>query len=163
MVKLYNKKISKYSPKELEELRVYITDYENFARDKESKTAEDVEKYLWLGNAAALAVSGTYIQLMRATGTKVLYVGIGLFIAGLLLLLILKFLSAHISSRDRYRFQCARMKFESDEEPDLVISIDKVRDGTFSRLRKAYHLIVRTVGVLFIGGCIVVIVGLAMA
>lgn len=163
MVRLYDKKISKYSPKELEELNVYITDYENFARDKESKSAEDIEKYLWLGNAAALAISGTYIQLMHATGSKIFYAGIGLFVVGLLLLLILKFLSGYISSRDRYRFQCARMKFEADQETDLALSINKVRDNTFSCLRKAYHFIVRTAGALFMGGCIIVIVGLAMA
>ena len=163
MPRFYDKKLSGYGQQELDEMKAYIADYENHARDKESKSAEDVEKYLWLGNAGALAVSGTFIQLAHATGNKILYFGIGLFLVGLLLLLILKFLSAYISSRDRYRFQCARMMFETDKETDLILSLDKIRDKTFHHLRKIYHIIVKIVGMLFIAGCVVTIIELAMA
>lgn len=154
-----NKKRIDMSTEELSHLEAYMNDYENRSRDLESHATNDLEKYLWLGNAAGIAISGIYIQSAKTAIAHTLYWGVGFLLFGLIVLVLLKYLSAFISSRDRFRFQMAKMQFETGKETDAVLDINVIHDKKFRCLRRIYLVSIYGVGLLFICGCVLILFG----
>src|SRR5664279_3195010 len=67
MINLQNKKRSAYQKDgDLPALEDVLKDYWDKSRTGETKSIEDLDKYLWLGNAAAVTVSIGYIQKAKS-------------------------------------------------------------------------------------------------
>lgn len=133
MFNLQNKKRSAYSEADLAKLYVNLSDYWDKSRKLESETVVDLEKHLWLANGAAATAAIGFIQAKTAVSFWQ-YAGAWAFVSGILVLVILKYLSAYNSSRDPYRFQDAKSCFDANETTDEVFR--NVRDKTFSVLRR---------------------------
>jgi len=158
MINIQRKKRNEYiEDGDLPDFKEMSEDYWNKSRELETKTIEDLEKYLWLANSAAATISIAYIQKIKITISLVQYSGAWFFVSGILMLLIMKYISSINSSRDRYRFQDALSKFNSDEVSDEVFIT--VRDKTFKRFKKAYLLLQYSSGIAFILGCILTLIG----
>lgn len=161
LLRVFNKKRSAYSAAELQDLNDYLDDYLDNARKSESRSIDDLHKHLWLANGAALTVSVGYMQVNHNSIDHFQYMGVTAFIAGLALLVFLKYLYAFIGSRDRYRFQEAVGKFANDVEPDVVLQIENIRDGLFKVLQKITVVLVYAAGAAFLFGCITTVIGLS--
>ncbi len=159
-VNLQNKKRSAYSAADLAKLDASHDDYWDKSRDLESETVKDLEKHLWLANGAAATISIGFVQA-KQTLPIWQYAGAWAFVAGILLLVILKFVSALNSSRDRYRFQDAKSRFDAEEVTDHVFR--SVRDKTFRVLKGSYLVLQWGAGIAFIAGCILTLIGVASA
>jgi len=157
---LQNKKRSAYSTCDLTKLEASLIDYWDKSRALESKTVNDVEKHLWLANGAAATVYIGFIQA-KAIVPVWQYAGGCAFISGILMLVVLKYLSALNSSRDRYRFQDAKSRFDAEEVTDEAFRT--VRDRTFRVLKGAYLVLQRGAGVAFIAGSILTLIGVRCA
>ncbi|MBI1984457.1 MAG: hypothetical protein HYS61_09685 [Acidobacteria bacterium] len=159
-VNLQNKKRSAYSAADLAKLYASLDDYWNKSRDLESETVNDLEKHLWLANGAAATVSIGYIQAKTMVPVWQ-YLGAWAFVAGILLLLVMKFVSSLNSSRDRYRFQDAKSRFDADEVTDHVFHT--VYDRTFRVLKGSYLVLQWGAGLAFIAGAILTLIGVGCA
>jgi hypothetical protein len=157
---LQNKKRSAYSTADLAKLDVTLTDYWDKSRASESETINDLEKHLWLANGAAATISIGYIQAKTSIPFWQ-YVGAWSFVAGILLLVVMKFVSSLYSSRDRYRFQDAKSRFDADEVTDDVFRT--VRDCTFRSLKWSYLLFQWGAGLAFVAGVILTLIGVGRA
>jgi hypothetical protein len=160
MFNLQNKKRSVYTAADIAKLDATLADYWDKSRDLESQTVNDLEKHLWLANGAAATVAIGFIQAKTIVPFWQ-YVGAWVFVSGILLLVILKYLSAFNSSRDRYRFQDAKSRFDAGEVTDEVFR--GVRDRTFLVLKKTYLVLQWGAGVAFIAGSIFTLVGVGCA
>lgn len=160
MVNLKDKKRSAYFEGDLAKLEASHNDYWDKSRALEWETINDLEKHLWLANGAAATVSIGFIQA-KAIVSLWQYAGACAFVFGILLLVILKYLSALNSSRDRYRFQDARSRFDADEVTDYVFS--NVQDRKFRILKRAYLFLQRGAGAAFIAGSIFTLIGVRCA
>ena len=161
MINLKNKKRSDYERDgDLPDIEEMSKDYWNKSRDTEAKTIEDLEKHLWLANAAAATVTIGYIQAKDVVCLSQYY-GAWSFVSGILMLVVMKYVSSINSSRDRYRFQDAKSKFDAEEVTDYVFK--GVRDKSFNILKKSYLFLQYGAGVAFISGCILTLVGVANA
>ena len=92
---LQNKKRSSYEENELEQLEVVLNDYWDKSRALVSETIVDLEKHLWLANAAAATISIGYIQANDDV-PQLQLCGAWSFIIGIILLVIMKFVSAYL-------------------------------------------------------------------
>ena len=96
MINLQNKRRSDYEKDggvaDIEEMS---KDYWNRSRDTETKTIEDLEKHLWLANAAAATVSIGYIQAKDVVLPSQYY-GAWAFVSGILMLVVMKLSLASI-------------------------------------------------------------------
>ena len=160
MFNLQDKKLSAYSADDLAKLETSLTDYWDKSRALESETVVDLEKHLWLANGAAAAASVGFIQA-KAVVSLWQYAGAWAFVSGILLLVILKYVSAFNSSRDRYRFQDAKSRFDAKEVSDLVFR--NVRDGMFRVLARSYLVLQWGAGAAFIAGSIFTLIGVRCA
>ena len=160
MFNLQNKKCSAYSADDLAKLDATLSDYWDKSRELESKTVNDLEKHLGLVNGAAATVAIGFIQAKTVVPFWQ-YMGAWVFVSGILMLVILKYLSATNSSRDRYRFQDAKSRFDADEVTDDVFG--SVRDRTFLILKRAYLILQWGAGGAFIAGAIFTLVGVGCA
>lgn len=157
MINLKNKKRSEYmTDGDLSDIEEMSRDYWNKSRDTETKSIEDLEKYLWLANAAAATVSIGYIQA-RDIVCPFQYFGAWAFVVGILMLVVMKYVTSVNSSRDRYRFQDAKSKFDAGEVTDYVFR--GVRDKTFTLLKRIYLCLQYGAGVAFLSGCILTLTG----
>ncbi len=73
------------------------------------------------------------------------------------MLVVMKYVSSVNSSRDRYRFQDAKSKFDAEEVTDYIFK--DVRDRTFNILKKSYLMLQYGAGIAFISGCILTLIG----
>jgi len=160
VVNLQNKKRSAYSAADLAKLDASLDDCWVKSRDLESETINDLEKHLWLANGAAATVAIGFIQA-KAVVSLWQYAGAWAFVSGILLLVILKYISSVISSRERYRFEDAKSRFDADEVTDHVFR--SIRDKPFRVLKRAYLVLQWSAGVAFIVGAIFTLVGVACA
>ena len=160
MFNLQDKKCSAYSAADLAKLETSLTDYWDKSRALESETVVDLEKHLWLANGAAATASIGFIQA-KAVVSLWQYAGAWAFLSGILFLVVLKYVSASNSSRDRYRFQDAKSRFDADEITDHVFR--KVRDTTFRVLKYAYLILQWGAGAAFIAGSIFPLIGVRCA
>lgn len=161
MINLQNKKRSEYERDlDLSDIEEMSKDYWNKSRDTETQTIEDLEKHLWLANAAAATVSIGYIQAKDVVYLSQYY-GAWAFISGILMLVVMKYVSKINSSRDRYRLQDAKSKFDAEEVTDYVFR--DVRDKTFNFLTKSYLVLQYGAGIAFISGCILTLIGVSNA
>ena len=161
MINLQNKKRSDYKKNgDLPAIDEMLKDYWDKSRAMETKSIEDLEKYLWLGNAAAATISIGYIQ-KSLTVSNSHYYGAWSFIIGILMLIVMKYVSSINSSRVRYLFQKAKSKFDADEVSDLVFK-DILSDKIFVYLRKLYLFLQYLSGFAFIGGCILTLLGVIL-
>ena len=158
MINIQNKKKNEYEKDgDLPDFEKMSEDYWNNSRELETKTIEDLEKYLWLANSAAATISIAYIQKITTTISLLQYSGAWAFVSGILMLLILKYISSIISSRDRYRFQDALSKFNSNKVSDEIFN--SVRDKTFKFFKRCYLILQYGSGLAFITGCILTLIG----
>jgi len=161
MINLKNKTRTEYEfDHDLPDIEEMSKDYWNRSRDIETKAIEDLEKYLWLANGAAVTISIGYIQTQDVVSSAQYY-GAWLFVSGILLLVVMKYVSSINSSRDRYRFQDAKSRFDAGEVTDLIFR--EVRDKTFNILKKTYLFFQYGAGVAFLLGCILTLVGVGNA
>jgi len=157
---LQNKKRSAYTAADLERLDEVHADYWDKSRALESEAVNDLEKHLWLANGAAATAAIGFIQAKEVV-PFLQYLGAWLFIFGILMLVALKYVSAVNSSRDRYRFQEAKSRFDAEEVSDEVFR--GVRDRTFRVLKKAYLVLQWGAGVAFVTGSIFTLIGVGCA
>jgi len=160
MVNLLDKKRSAYSADDLAKLEASHGDYWDKSRALESETVADLEKHLWLANGAAATASIGFIQA-KAVVSLWQYAGSWAFMSGILFLVVLKYVSALISSRDRYRFQAAKSRFDADEITDHVFR--NVHDRTFHALKYIYISLQWGAGAAFIVGSIFTLIGVRCA
>ena len=151
---------SNYSATGLAKLDASLVDRWDKSRVMESEAVNDLEKHLWLANGAAATMSIGFIQA-KQTIPVFQYMGAWSFVSGVLLLVVLKFLSAWISSRERFRFQDAKSRFDADEVTDLIFC--SVRDGMHRVLYCMYLALQWGAGIAFIAGCILTLVGINAA
>jgi hypothetical protein len=152
MINLQNKKGSAYQKDgDLLALEEMLKDYWDKSRTLETKSIEDLEKYLWLANAAAVTVSIGYIQKACAA-SLFQYCGAWASIVGILMLIIMKYVSVLNSSMDRHRFQEAKYNFDANEVSDFIFK--DMRDRTFGNLRKLYLCLQYCAGLAFVAGCV---------
>ncbi len=156
MFNLQNKKRSAYAAADLAKLDATLDDYWEKSRALESGTVNDLEKYLWLANGAAATVTIGYIQAKDIVCLSQYY-GAWAFVTGILMLVAMKYVSRINSSRDRYRFQDAKSKFDAEETTDIVFK--DVRDRTFTILKKSYLFLQYGAGIAFVAGCILTLIG----
>ncbi|TAL59409.1 MAG: hypothetical protein EPN84_11300 [Legionella sp.] len=133
-----------------------LMDYLNKSRELESDTINDLEKHLWLANAAAATITIGYIQ-SKAEVNCLQLIGGWAFILGIISLMLMKFVSAFNSSRDRKRFQEASPNIT---ENNCKEKIKEIKDKTFVCLRRAYLILQYGSGTLFIVGCILILLGI---
>lgn len=160
MFNLQNKKRSAYSATDLAKLDATLSGYWEKSRNLESETVVDLEKHLWLANGAAATAAIGFIQA-KVVVSFWQYAGAWAFVAGIFVLIILKYLSAYNSSRDRYRFQGAKSRFDADEIADEVFR--NVRDKIFSILKKTYLVLQWFSGAAFIAGAVFRLIGVGCA
>lgn len=158
MFNLQDKKRSDYSAGDLTKLETSLNDYWDKSRALESEAVIDLEKHLWLANGAAATASVGFIQAAKAVISIWQYAGAWAFISGILLLVILKYVSALNSSRDRFRFQDAKSRFDAEEISDQVFR--NVRDCTFRVLKRVYLALYWGAGAAFIAGSIFTLIGM---
>lgn len=156
MVNLQNMKRSAYAADDLAELEASHGDSWDKSRALESETVADLEKHLWLVNGAAATASIGFIQ-GKAVVSLWQYAGAWAFVSGILFLVVLKYVSSVNSSRDRYRFQDAKSRFDADETTDHVFR--NVRDRTFRVLKYTYLVLQWGAGAAFIAGSIFTLIG----
>lgn len=130
MFNLKGKKRSEYSADDLARLEQTLADYWDKSRELESHTVSDLEKHLWLANGAAATATIGFIQA-RSVVPWPQYTGAWLFVVGILCLVVLKFVSATNSSRDRCRFQGAKSRFDDDEVTDDIFRGIRTRYSVF--------------------------------
>ncbi|ROH88466.1 hypothetical protein ED236_03175 [Pseudomethylobacillus aquaticus] len=160
MFNLQDKKRSAYCADDLMKLEASLNDYWDKSRVLESERIVDLEKHLWLANGAAATASVGFIQA-KAVVSLWQYVGAWAFVSAILLLIILKYVSAFNSSRDRYRFQDAKSRFDAEEDSDRVFRT--VRDAMFHVLARSYHVLQWGAGAAFIAGLIFTLIGVRCA
>ena len=148
---------NEYAEEELIELKTRLTDYWDKSRNRESESVNDLEKHLWLANGAGAAASVNFI-ITNTAFNNYQWLGSCSFIAGLVFLISLKFLSAHIASRDRYRFQDAKNKFDAGKEKAAIF--DGIRDKFFSWLHCLYIWLQRLAGLTFLLGLVLTLLGI---
>ena len=161
MINLQDKKRSAYEEDgDLSDIEEVIKDYRDRSRSSETQTIDDLEKHLWLANAAAATISIGYIQAKEVV-CQSQYLGAWSFVSGILMLVVMKYVSSINSSRDRYRFQDAKSKFDADEVTDLIFQT--IEDRTFRLLKKCYLFLQYGAGIAFISGCILTLIGVTSA
>ena len=161
MINLQNKKRSEYEKDgDLTDIEEMSKDYWNKSRNDETQSIEDLEKHLWLANAAAATISLGYIQTKDLVCISQYY-GAWAFVSGILMLVVMKYVFSINSSRDRYRFQDAKSKFDAEEVTDYIFK--DVRDNRFNLLKKIYLFLLYGSGAAFILGCILTLIGVKNA
>ncbi|MFO2495097.1 hypothetical protein SDA97_02710 [Legionella pneumophila serogroup 1] len=132
-----------------------LDDYFNKARELESYTINDLEKHLWLSNAAATTITIGFIQSKDGVGCLQI-LGACSFVFGIIFLLLMKFISAINSSRDRKKFQEATLNIS---KVNAVEKLRGIKDKKFNWLRMTYLILQYGAGVLFVIGCILILLG----
>lgn len=153
---LQDKKRSAYSVADLAKVDKALDDWWDKGRAMESEAVNDLEKHLWLANGAAATVAIGFIQA-KSTVPLWQFAGACAFVSGILLLVVLKYVSSLHSSHDRYRIQDARSRFDADEVTDDVFRT--VRDRTFHALKRTYLVLQWGAGVAFIAGLVLTLIG----
>jgi len=160
MFNLQNKKRNEYSPDDLNLFEASLADYWDKSRSLESHTVNDLEKHLWLANGAAATISIGFIQSKPVVSCWQ-YSGAWVFVIGIVSLVFLKYISAYNSSRDRYRFQDAKSRFDAEEVTDHIFRT--VRDRRFNVLKHAYLVLQWGAGAAFVVGLVFTLVGVGSA
>ncbi len=151
MINLKDIKRKDYSADDLTKLEAVLSDSWNTSRTIESETIVDLEKHLWLANAAAATISIGFIQ-SKPVVCNLQYYGAWSFILGIIMLVVVKYLSEYFCSRDKARLQDAKSKFDADEVTDMVF--DGIRDNIYKNLNLAYRILKYGSGLVFILGLI---------
>jgi hypothetical protein len=157
MIPIQNKKYSKYSSDELARLENQLADYSDKSRSMESETLVDLDKHLWLANGAAATISIGFVQAADEIAF-LQYWGCWSFIFGIVLLVVQKNFSTWTSSRDRFRFDEARMQFYKDERTDEVFG--EVRDRKLRLLNILDRSLKKGAGLTFVAGLVLTMVGI---
>ncbi|HEY5603398.1 MAG TPA: hypothetical protein VIM41_09830 [Gammaproteobacteria bacterium] len=129
----------------------------NRAREQETRAINEFEKILWLTNSGAATITIGYITSADSP-TSLLFLGSTLFVTGILLLFVMKFVGETNSVRDRVRRQKVSESFFHKGKP--MSSFDNIRDKTFKRLAWIYKGLKSVAALCFISGCIVTLIGL---
>ena len=137
-----------------------MDDYWDRSRDHETKRVDDVEKHLWLANGAAATVSMAFYQAKGWISPWQL-TGALLFVAGLVMLITMKFLAEWNASRDRFRFQDAANRFFANECTNEFLAPNSIRDATAQRVKVLLLFTRFGSGIVFVLGLLCTIVALA--
>lgn len=129
----------------------------NKARDAETRAINEFEKILWLTNSGAATITIGYIT-SAAHPTFFQFLGSSMFIAGVLALLIMKFIGETNAVRDRARRQKTSEHFFLKGLP--LSAFDQVRDGVFKRLAWTYKALKSAAAIFFVVGCIMTLIGI---
>ncbi|SCZ67566.1 hypothetical protein [Thiohalomonas denitrificans] len=156
MINLQDKKRTAYSKEELDKLEAVLGEYASKSVQLETETVVDLEKHLWLANGAAATAAIGFIQAKGAVSVWQ-YLGAWAFVFGILALVVLKYGSSANASRDRYRFQDAKSRFDANEDSDQIFK--SVRDKTFLVLKRAYLFLQWGSGVAFMAGAVLTLIG----
>ncbi|WP_106225637.1 hypothetical protein [Legionella pneumophila] len=140
----------------MKKLENALVDYWDKSRALESRTIDDLEKHLWLVNSAAATITIGFIQSKNGVHCLQL-IGGWAFVLGIISLLCMKFMAAINSSRDRKRFQEVSPEITEDNFEEKM---REIKDTTFHRLRWMYLILQYGSGILFIGGCILILLGI---
>lgn len=140
----------------MKEFEKVLDDYWNKSRTLESHTIDDLEKHLWLANAAAATITIGYVQ-SKGGAHCLQIIGGWAFVLGIIFLVLMKFVSAFNSSRDRKRFQEA---IPNITEENFDKKIREIKDKAFVYLRSVYLILQYGSGFLFIAGCILILLGI---
>jgi hypothetical protein len=162
MVNLHDKNRSAYSLDELARLEKSLEVYWTRMADLETSTVVDLEKHLWIANGAAATAAVAFVQ-ERGFVSLGQHAGAWAFACGLLSLVVLKFLSAYMSSRELARFHEAKSQFDAEERTDFVFREEELRDATAQYLKKAYLWCLYVAGTAFVVGIVLTLVGVACA
>lgn len=139
----------------MSELEKLLDDYWNKSREFESHAVNDLEKHLWLVNSAAATITIGFIQSNEVVNCLQVMAG-WIFVLGIIFLLLMKFVSELNSSRDRFRFQSAT---KGITEKNAELRIKEIKDKTFAHLKLVYLILKFGSGILFIVGCIFILLG----
>ncbi len=129
----------------------------NKARDAETQAVREFERTLWFTNSGAATVTIGYITTTDHP-TFVQFLGSSMFVAGILALLIMKFIGETNAVRYRSRRQTISENFFLKGE--RMSSFEQIRDGTFKNLTRSYKALKSVAAILFFSGCILTLAGL---
>ena len=160
MINLKAIKRKEYRADDLAALESVLSDAWDKSRSVESETIVDLEKHLWLANASAATISIGFLQ-SKPVVSNLQYYGAWSFIFGIILLVIVKYLSEYFCSRDRSRLQDAKSKFDANEVTDIVF--DGIRDNVYRRLNLAYRIFKYGSGFMFVLGLILMVQSIKIA
>ena len=160
MIPILDKGHKEYSTDELSRLEGWLDDYWKKSRSFETESINDLEKHLWLANAAAATISIGYLQAAGPASAGQIW-GSWSFVGGIMFLVFLKFVSSWVSSRERSRFESARAKFYRGETNDSVF--EEIRDNTHVGLKRLYLALQYGAGIAFLAGLVLTLVGAAGA
>jgi hypothetical protein len=160
MIPVLDKDHDEYSHDELSRLEGWLDDYWQKSRSFETESINDLEKHLWLANAAAATISIGYLQAAdQASLWQIL--GSWSFVVGILFLVGLKFVSSWAASRERSRFEAARARFYRGETKDSAFV--EIRDNKHLLLKNIYLALQYGAGIAFLAGLVLTLVGVASA
>jgi hypothetical protein len=140
---------------ELEEVNKLLWDEFGKARELQTKAIDEFDKALWLTNSGAATITLSYIT-SAADPTKLQLFGSGIFVLGILSLLLMKFIAETNASRDTERRRIASESFFNKGASMAVFG--KIRDKQFGRLALLFKISKATAGVCFLAGCIITLI-----
>lgn len=141
----------------LDEVRGWLKADFDRARELESQSVNELEKSFWLANSGAATVTLGF--LTAGSNSSLLQIlGCGAFVAAVILLLLMRIVSALNASRDRSRRQAMSDKFFSENLP--ISTLENIRDKRFQWLRWTYLILKGGAATLFVVGCILTLQGI---
>ena len=144
-----NKLLGDLEKSDLDNYEKFKKDYSEKSTKKESESIDDLIKHLWIVNGASSTISIGMIQSKGVTDSFQFWATFS-FVFGLIVLLIFKFISEFIASRDRYRFY--KIIQEIENERIEVDAITTIRDR-FSNVCRNILICIRVIsGACFIAG-----------
>ncbi|MCW3107702.1 MAG: hypothetical protein JWQ09_2208 [Segetibacter sp.] len=127
------------------------------SREYETKSIDELEKTLWLANSGAATITIGFLTSSNQPNLFQFY-GCSAFVFAIILLLLMKIVSAINASRDRNRRQDFSDKFFTQNKP--ISSMSKIRDKHYNRLKNSYLLLKSLSICLFLAGCIATLISI---
>jgi len=141
---------------ELDKVKAWLEKDFDRSRDFENQAINELEKVLWLSNSGAATVTIGYLTANEAPSLYQYYGSLA-FVSAIVLLLMLKLVTAINASRDRNRRQDHSDKFFTENRP--LSYIGEIRDSWYRRFNTAYKTLKYAAIALFVLGCSLTLVG----
>ena len=125
------------------------------SREHETQSINDLEKTLWLANAGAATITIGFITNTDQPNIFQFY-GCASFVLAIIILLLMKIVSAINASRDRNRRQDCSDKFFTQNKP--ISFLGTIRDKWYRRLKFTYLSLKGLSICLFLAGCIITLI-----
>jgi hypothetical protein len=127
------------------------------SREHETQSINDLEKTLWLANSGAATITIGFITNADKPNIIQFY-GCASFVLAIIILLLMKIVSAINASRDRNRRQDHSDKFFTQNKP--ISFLGNIRDKWYKRLKFAYLSLKGLSICLFLAGCITTLISI---